>query len=181
MKNWPPRDLSANRPFAFRREPMFHRAFRSDLPAIRAALGEIRLRFYGYTPDDTIDRLELVLAEVLNNICEHGSVTLAVAPDQGLSQRRGNGATPTVHLSVIRHDSGIVCTITDDGIPLPATCLTDGPRTIATELPEGGFGWRMIRDLTNSISYTREGRRNFVGFTVPYGYQAAQVAYDRCS
>ena len=34
-------------------------------------------------------------------------------------------------------------------------------------LPEGGFGWYLIQDLTASLSYFREGRRNFLAFIVP--------------
>lgn len=162
---------------------MFHRVFRSDLPAIRAALGEIRLRFSGYATDDTIDRLELVLAELLNNICKHGGIALAMAAGQDPSQQRGRGGTPTVHLSVIRQDSGIVCTISDDGVPLPPDCLVEGPILLPvapSQLPEGGFGWHLIRDLTNSITYTREGSRNFIGFTVPYSKDAPRTGYEIC-
>ena len=72
---------------------------------------------------------------------------------------------------------GIACAITDDGQPLPQSCLEirrlpwDLPDpaledAIAT-LPEGGFGWFMIQDLTASLSYFREGRRNFLAFIVP--------------
>ena len=34
------------------------------------------------------------------------------------------------------------------------------------DLPEGGFGWGMIRDLTDDLSYRRDGARNELRFTV---------------
>lgn len=152
------------------RQPMLHRIFRADPLTVREALVSLRQRFDGSAGDEAIGRLELALAEVLNNICEHG------APD-GMSPPCGQAHAPMIHLCVARHVGGIACAITDDGRPLPPDCL--GPRTLpwsggppATSeamlrLPEGGYGWYLIQDLTTSLSYFREGRRNFLGFIVP--------------
>ena len=35
------------------------------------------------------------------------------------------------------------------------------------ELPEGGFGWYLIQDLTQELCYYREDRRNFLAFRIP--------------
>ena len=45
--------------------------------------------------------------------------------------------------------------IADSGIPLPAHCLTDDHMSavdIQASLPEGGFGWFLIRQLSYDIT-----------------------------
>lgn len=152
------------------RHPMLHRIFRADPLTVREALAYLRERFDGSATEDVIARVELVLAEVLNNICEHGSQHDALRLD-------GRVHAPLIHLCVARHTGGFACAITDDGQPLPPACLD--PRTLPyilpappdkdmiALLPEGGFGWYLIQDLTASLSYFREGRRNFIAFIVP--------------
>ncbi|UXU76124.1 MULTISPECIES: ATP-binding protein [unclassified Paracoccus (in: a-proteobacteria)] len=152
------------------RQPIFHRIFRAEPMTVRAALMFLRERFQGSAQDEVIGKLELALAEVLNNICEHGIHADAPGID---------GAThpPVIHLCVARHVGGIACAITDDGRPLPESCLNPRPLPLGQMdldqvdalmlLPEGGFGWYLIQGLTVSLSYFREGRRNFLAFIVP--------------
>lgn len=52
--------------------PMFHRVMEATLANVREALIDLRRRFDGRTDPDALSRLELVLAEVLNNITLHG-------------------------------------------------------------------------------------------------------------
>lgn len=146
---------------------MFHRIFRADPETVRAALVFLRQRFDGSAEDEVIAKLELALAEVLNNICEHGTMTEAMRLD-------GQPHAPLIHLCVARHVGGIACAVTDDGRPLPLSCLdprdlpfVPGDGTGILRLPEGGFGWFLIQELTASLSYFREGRRNFLAFIVP--------------
>lgn len=152
------------------RRPMMHRIFRADPLTVREALAFLRERFDGSAAEDVIARLELALAEVLNNICEHGSRHDAL-------RLGGRSHAPLIHLCVARHAGGIACAVTDDGQPLPEACLSppvppfhlisaSGAADIPS-LPEGGFGWFLIQDLTASLSYFREGRRNFLAFIVP--------------
>jgi serine/threonine-protein kinase RsbW len=149
---------------------MFHSIFPADALTVREALVFLRARFEGHAGADTISHLELALAEVLNNICQHGV--------RSRNQPTDNPArSPIVHLCVIRHVGGIACAITDNGSALPPACL--GPRELPqfraedgqpkeTEcLPEGGFGWFLIQELAASLSYFREGQRNFLGFIIP--------------
>ncbi|KRW96428.1 ATP-binding protein [Paracoccus sp. MKU1] len=152
------------------RQPMFHRIFRADPATVRAALLFLRERFDGSAGDEVIAKLELALAEVLNNICEHGTRNEA-------ERLAGRPHAPLIHLCVARHVGGIACAVTDDGRPLPLSCLDardlpwTGPPPRDAEaillLPEGGFGWFLIQELTASLSYFREGRRNFLAFIVP--------------
>jgi len=164
-----PADKRLRRPLPGPR-PMFHRIFRADPATVRAALQFLRARFDGSAGDEVIAKLELALAEVLNNICEHGTQAEAV-------RLGGRPHAPLIHLCVARHVGGIACAVTDDGQPLPPSCLDprslpwtglppDGTDAILM-LPEGGFGWFLIQELTASLSYFREGRRNFLAFIVP--------------
>lgn len=95
---------------------------------------------------------ELVLAEVLNNIAEHA-----------YSDRAG---PVTVRL---RHcGKGIYCLITDHGGAMPGDTLPDGRRPECSpaheDLPEGGFGWHVIRLLARDLRYGRKGGYNRLGF-----------------
>ena len=143
------------RPLA-RTQPMFHRVLQAEPHDVRRTLKDLRTRFASQVSADAMGRLELVLAEVMNNVAEH-------AATQGV----GSGC---MHLCVVMQDSGLSCAITDDGGKLPADCLK--PRGLPTldplDLPEGGFGWFLIQGLTQSLCYYREDRRNCLAFTVPY-------------
>lgn len=137
-----------------RREPLFHRWFQARPLAVRDALLRLRQRFQGQVCDDMLGRAELVLAEVMNNIAEHG----------GADPSR----VPVIHLTVMRHDTGLVCAITDDGPALPGRITAQQPGLPAADtLPEGGFGWFLIHDLTQQLCYFRDGGRNVLAFTIP--------------
>lgn len=106
----------------------------------------------GGAEDGTI---ELVLAEVLNNIVEH-----AYADGPGLI---------TLDLRVAR--GRLFCLLRDEGHPMPAGRLPHGlPPSIAlaqANLPEGGFGWFLIRRLTRDLRYDREPGCNRLSFSIP--------------
>lgn len=177
------------RHFVPRQQPMFHRVFRAEVPAVRLALIELRCRFLNEVNTDTIGRLELAMAEILNNICEHGGISLSLSA-AALPPRANQGQdpllprhlapvdVPTVHLSVIRQHNSLACAVTDDGIALPEDCLSSftehgfSPYRSRERqdaiLPEGGFGWFLIQDLTRAMCYYREDQRNFLAFTIPF-------------
>lgn len=141
-----------------RSQPMFHRVLQADPHDVRQALKDLRARFAPRISADTMGRLELVLAEVMNNVVEHAGL----APPGPMSR--------SIHLCVVMHDNGLSCAITDDGGRLPADCLL--PRGLPVmdplDLPEGGFGWCLIQGLTQSLCYYREDQRNCLAFMVPY-------------
>lgn len=101
------------------------------------------------------DRVEIAVAEALNNVAEHayaggeGPIGLQV----GRCPRRGD----------------ILCTITDRGRPLPGKALPAGlrPAIETAALPEGGFGWFLIRALGAGIRYRRVGGVNRLRFRIP--------------
>lgn len=126
------------------------RETRAILEQLCTALGNAGLH------EDDLANTELVLAEVLNNIVEH-------------AYAKGGGV---VELRAEPRADGVACLVRDLGraMPedrpprpdLPAVALPDG-------LPEGGFGWHIIRCLTRDLHYRRVGACNELSFLVPYG------------
>ncbi len=94
---------------------------------------------------------EIVLAEALNNIVEH-----AYARQSG-----------EIEITLQLRPNELVCRITDTGLPMPGSKLPDGalaPHLATGGLPEGGFGWYLIRSLSHDLSYHRENGRNLLSF-----------------
>lgn len=144
-------------PTAPRPEPkIFHHAFAADPLSVRSALRTALARFLRQLSDDEAGTLELVLAEVLNNIVEHGY---------------GETGQGTITLSLVRDHRGLSCSISDDGVELPHSCLDrsadDSLRPEPQALPEGGFGWFLIRDLVEDLGYHRANGRNLLAFRLP--------------
>jgi len=124
--------------------------------ALRKALAAVRefLHMRGFT-QDTCGTVELVLAEAMNNIIEHAYTgTLAGEIDLRIDVR-GND---------------LFFSITDDGTEMPGDGLPKGKQhdlaCDTQDLPEGGFGWFLIRELTHSLSYERVGKQNKLAFTI---------------
>lgn len=98
---------------------------------------------------------EIVLAEVLNNIVEHAYAT----------------TTGDIALKVHRTDAGLACEVTDWGVEMPGLTLPQGAFQALGEiddLPEGGFGWFLIRSLVEGLIYRREMGENRLSFLLPY-------------
>lgn len=98
---------------------------------------------------------ELVLAEALNNITEHAYA---------------DGPGP-VDLTVERSSSGLWCTLVDRGraMPLGTAPAPDLPQIAPPDhLPEGGFGWHIIRCLTTHLTYRRDPGANRLSLCLPW-------------
>ncbi|AUH65321.1 ATP-binding protein [Paracoccus zhejiangensis] len=159
-------------------QTMFHRVLRAEARIVRDTLTDIRRRFAAEIDEDALGRLELVLAEVLNNVAEHGPGAADSSEDSG--SEAGHRAAPLIHLCIVRLAGMLSCAVTDDGISLPAGCLLppDAPAISEIDLPEGGFGWFLIHDLTQELYYYREERRNFLAFRVPVSDETAPASPD---
>ena len=134
----------------------FHAVFAADQAAVRAALRAALARFVRQVSAEEAGTMELVLAEVLNNIVEHAFA---------------EGGPGRIELTITRDALGLTCRVEDDGAPMPGGLLPAGrlpSNAVAVEdLPEGGFGWFLIRDLTRELSYVRDGGRNLLLFRLP--------------
>lgn len=120
---------------------------------VRRMLGALRTRLAraGITAEDR-GTVEIALAEALNNIVEH-----AYQPD-------ADGSPGTITLTLSIGPTNLSCELRDEGVALPglappAASAPDvtGPRET---LPEGGFGWSLIRALTARLYYLRDGAEN---------------------
>jgi len=118
--------------------------------SVRALLAALRARLRDHDlTEAACGTVEIVLAEALNNIVEH-AYQGAETGEIGL------------HVRLLR--ARLVCTLSDRGAALPALHPPQGtlpeigvcPET----LPEGGFGWFLIRSLTRDIDYAREAGSN---------------------
>lgn len=129
-------------------------AFPAEAEEVREVLGQVNagLAARGTIPD-AMGRVELVLAEVLNNIVEHAYADI-----------RGK-----IALQLAQGDQALSCRVADDGRPMPDGRLPAGrlPRDDAAELPEGGFGWHLIRSLARDLCYARTGGQNVLTFRIP--------------
>lgn len=132
-------------------------SIQSDPMAVRLALQKVMadLNAKGLRPEDAAT-VEIVLAEVLNNIVEHAY---------------GDGSDGCIDLRICSTKNQLEFQFTDNGNPMPFDRLPDGKshdlECASDDLPEGGFGWFLIRDLTHELRYTRSENRNFLGFKIP--------------
>jgi serine/threonine-protein kinase RsbW len=129
-------------------------SFPADPEEVRVVLGRVNagLAALGAIPD-AMGRVELVLAEVLNNIVEHAYADL-----------RGE-----IALQLALCGQALRCRVADGGRPMPGGQLPAGrlPQDKAAELPEGGFGWHLIRTLAHDLRYARTGGQNVLTFHIP--------------
>ena len=126
--------------------------FASDPMAVRVALISVLAHLSPLLPSpDDRDNAQIVLAEVLNNIVEHaygnrsGSIELLIRPT----------------------GTGLCCAVIDDGAPMPGHAPPNGVLLGGDkpdDLPEGGFGWHLIRRLSKGLCYQRQGGRNRLSF-----------------
>ncbi len=134
---------------------------------VRAAMRTIarHLRERGIDRD-TLAKTEIAVTEALNNIVEHGYA------DTGAKEIFVRLWVEVSHLRFELTDSG--APFFGGVIPSPAAHDLGGP---VGDLPEGGFGWRMIRRLASSIRYERRGGLNHLSLFIerpdatPWGRQ----------
>ena len=129
----------------------------ADPEAIREGLRQLMAASpMCHLSDDVRGSAEIVLAEVLNNIVEH-----AYAGHAGHIGLTLDYEHP--HLSFEIEDCG--CAMPLEKLPgcELAVVGADG------NLPEGGFGWFLIRTLTRGLVYHRRSNRNTLAFWMDAG------------
>jgi len=140
-------------------------AFQANELAVRKVLDDTiaALRFLDLSGEE-YGTIELVLAEVMNNIVEHA---YASAPD-GM-----------IELKITPGDKGLNCELRDEGQPMPngvvplghLPAVNMGPMADICDLPEGGFGWFLIRDLAHNLEYSRQDGNNILTFRIATNHQ----------
>lgn len=121
---------------------------------VREALAEVASGLRGLNAgDEEVFSAELVLAEALNNVVEHA---LAEVDDATFSVEMRRGAR------------GVFFEVSDPGKPMPdgETPIGEAPIVASAtgDLPEGGFGWFLIRELARDLTYRRDGARNMLNY-----------------
>lgn len=127
-------------------------AARQTLIATIARLSDIGLS------KSRCEDIEIALGEAVNNVVEHACAGMPGARARLTCRFRGD-----VLLVEIR----------DTGRPMPENCLPSGAQVDLSgpieDLPEGGFGWFLIRQIATNIGYTRKGRHNCLTLEFPAG------------
>ena len=128
---------------------MFFAATKAEASAGIATLSE-RLGALGL-PETETDDVRIALAEAINNVVEHSYA----------------GTTPeNVHVKCSLGTENLEILITDSGVPMPEGALgTRVPAsvdTVLSDLPEGGFGWFLIRTLADEVRYDRRNGQNLL-------------------
>lgn len=148
-----PRETSAARAASLRVIlPSTPMGVRKGLCEINAALLDA-----GYTTEEC-GTVEIVLAEVLNNVVEHA---YAVPGDDLIALRIGPA------------QAGLTFLVEDRGREMPEGGPPLGQVADAStdllNLPEGGFGWFIIREVARDVEYRREEGCNKMSFRIAVG------------
>lgn len=115
----------------------------------------IALRDWGLGADQA-QTVELLLAEALNNVSEHAYA--------------GHGGRVFLHVALCPATRAVQCTVCDRGGAMPGGAAPAGAEpaldVACDSLPEGGFGWFLIRTLAVGLRYRRRSGVNWLRFRV---------------
>lgn len=96
---------------------------------------------------DELHACSIATTEALNNIVEHGFA---------------QNAHGKIRVEIACDDDLVRATLTDTGRAMPGFQLPEGAAPDPTDLPEGGFGWFMIKTLTSDQIYERKYNKNIL-------------------
>ena len=134
-------------------------SFKATFRWVRRSIHEAMdaLEGSGLTAEE-LSTVEIVLAEALNNVVEHAYT----ADDPGV-----------IHLTLRFRGSGLMVEIRDTGRPMPSGRAPIGLHPmVETEndpMPEGGYGWYLIRELVRDLIYDRRDGENLLVFRLAIG------------
>jgi len=133
--------------------------FNADPMCVGAVIDTLLARIFAVaTAGDDRANFEIALAEVINNIIEHAC--------------RYDSAS-VIEVRAVRCTGGVQFHFLDSGAGMPAGEMPAGKlRDLGCkrhELPEGGFGWFLIRSLTNDLHYCRKDGQNHLSFRLAIG------------
>ncbi len=131
--------------------PSSDMSVRNALEQIKQSLSPLDLSM------DDMASVEVVLGEVLNNVVEHAY---------------GQSLDGAIVLSCVRKNHMLRFCVEDEGKSLPNGRLPMGDLpnldVPLQAIPEGGFGWYLVRNLSFDLSYKRIGQRNVLAFSIPF-------------
>lgn len=119
-----------------------------DFDPVRIGLGKFMRSLETSNTQHDLGEVELVLAEVLNNIAEHGGIESLNHP-----------------ISLKWHTSDRLCiNVIDASQCIPKGTITNAQMpnldTEIDELPEGGFGWALVDIICSKVHSKRRGSFN---------------------
>ncbi|WP_299548984.1 ATP-binding protein [uncultured Tateyamaria sp.] len=121
--------------------------------AVRTALGQLLDGLKPLSLDvEEAGTVELVMAEALNNIVEHAYPT---EEESGPIDITCSHAPDGLHLTVV--DSGRAMPDGRTPVGIAADIEVD-----FCDMPEGGFGWFLIKDLAKDVIYQRQDKENLL-------------------
>lgn len=124
----------------------------------RDLLGSIMADLGPALTADKAGMIEIALAEIINNIVEHAY------------SDRSDGK---IQVDISRDGSLLLFEIRDNGAPLPGGELPAGdPPDVSgarDTLPEGGFGWMLIRSIAQEVHYTYADGNNLLHVSFDLG------------
>ena len=132
--------------------------FAATLCDVRAALLTVDAQLAAAgASGDLRARAQIALAEACNNIVEH-----AYTPPPP-------GVEAVIAIDIAGDPAGLQITIRDKGRampegPLPGRTLPEFDPDDPANLPEGGFGWALLRGMTRSLSVSRQNGQNILRF-----------------
>lgn len=95
---------------------------------------------------------EIVIGEALNNVVEHAFAACPLTD------------TDAIRLELRKDHTGLRICIRDRGNEMPGLVLPEGQLPTLSDqtelLPEGGFGWFLIRELASGLDYCRQNGWN---------------------
>lgn len=106
--------------------------------------------------EDLRTRAQIALAEACNNIVEH-------------AYQPRDSADAGIVLDIAGDPAGLQITLRDKGCampegPLPGRELPPIDPDDPDSLPEGGFGWALLREMTRALSLSRRNGQNILRF-----------------
>ena len=134
--------------------------FKADFRWVRRGVQNLihTLATQGIPPGD-LGSIEIVVAEVLNNIVEHAY------PED---------APGEIRVVVRRRSSSLMVEIRDRGRAMPKGRAPLGNHPMVEfnlhdAMPEGGYGWFLIRELVRDLVYDRKEDENILFFRMALG------------
>ncbi len=135
---------------------VFHRHFSSDPIAVASVIEALTDQYQVFhLPVGAVSNIEIVLSEVINNINEYAYSGADNGPIEILAEKKA---------------SKVAFELVDCGTELPGGALPLGTQQVVKcdieDLPEGGFGWSLIRQLSSDLEYIRRDGENHLSFVV---------------